>query len=177
MINTPDDYIWRSLPEQGRFTTNPNLTKKVNSTGEFLPFRGNTVVFLLDKDTRHTLQQLQTSLYQAAPDMLAKRLKPSTFHMTLHDLVSGGPDDPALDRRMTEVEKQARALLSGWEATGPLHMKATWLFNMVNTIIVLGLAPADEESRRKLDQMYTVFEAVVPLGYAFLFEISISLIF
>jgi hypothetical protein len=45
-------------------------------------------------------------------------------------------------------------------------MKTTWLFNMVNTSIVLGLAPADEESWRRLDAMYTTLEDVVRLGYA-----------
>jgi len=37
---------------------------------------------------------------------------------------------------------------------------------MVNTSIVLGLQPADEESWRRLDEMYTTLEDVVHLGYA-----------
>lgn len=45
-------------------------------------------------------------------------------------------------------------------------MKATWLFNMVNTSIVLGLAPADGDSWRRLEEMYLALESVVPLGYA-----------
>ena len=45
-------------------------------------------------------------------------------------------------------------------------MKATWLFNMVNTSIVLGLAPADEDSRNRLSDMYARLEDVVRLGYA-----------
>lgn len=45
-------------------------------------------------------------------------------------------------------------------------MKTTWLFDMVNTSIVLGLVPADEETWRRLDEMYTALESVVPLGYA-----------
>ena len=32
--------------------------------------------------------------------------------------------------------------------------------------IVLGLAPTDEDSRNRLDEMYMALEAVVPLGYA-----------
>ena len=53
-----------------------------------------------------------------------------------------------------------------WKRQTPLRMKATWLFNMVNTSIVLGLAPADEESWCRLDEMYTTLESVVHLGYA-----------
>ena len=80
MINTLDDYISRSLPQWGDFTTNPNLRKKVDDAGNLLPFLGNTVVFLLDDDTKEKLRQLQESLYQAAPDMLAEPLQMSTFH-------------------------------------------------------------------------------------------------
>ena len=40
MLNTLDDYIGHSLPEQGEFTTNPGLGRKVSPEGSFLPFRG-----------------------------------------------------------------------------------------------------------------------------------------
>ncbi len=52
MINTLDDYICHSLPLWSDFTTNPNLRKKVDAEGNLLPFVGNTVVFLLDDDTK-----------------------------------------------------------------------------------------------------------------------------
>lgn len=45
-------------------------------------------------------------------------------------------------------------------------MMTTWVFNMVNTSSVLGLKPADEESLRRLDEIYTTQEDVVRLGYA-----------
>lgn len=89
MINTLDDYIWRSLPDYGDFSTNPNLRMKVDETGRFLPFYGNTTVFLLDEETKTKLQQLQQELYHHAGWMLSQPLDPSTFHMTLHDLVNG----------------------------------------------------------------------------------------
>ena len=53
MLNLLDGYIQNSLPEQGDFYTNPNLCKKVDDFGHFLPFYGNTVVFLLDDGTRN----------------------------------------------------------------------------------------------------------------------------
>ena len=37
---------------------------------------------------------------------------------------------------------------------------------MVDTSIVLGLAPVDRESWQRLDEMYMALEEVVPLGYA-----------
>jgi len=166
MINTLDDYIAHSMPEGCDFTTNPNLTKKVDYFGKILPYKGNTLVFLLDDETKGELNMFQASLYRAAPDMLADMLRPDTFHMTLHDLVNGMPDQPGLEDRMAEAEERARPIIAQWRNEAPLSMRATWLFNMVNTSIVLGLAPADDESRRRLSDMYTQMESVVTLGYA-----------
>lgn len=166
MINTLDDYICCSMPQWGDFTTNPNLRKKVEEGGNLLPFVGNTVVFLLDEDTKEKLRQLQEELYQAAPDMLAQPLQMSTFHMTLHDLANGSPGQPGLQDYMRYTQERVSQILPAWKDAPPLRMKMTWLFNMVNTSIVLGLKPADEDSWRRLDEMYTALEDVVRLGYA-----------
>lgn len=166
MINTLDDYICHSLPQWGDFTTNPNLQKKVDDEGNLLPFLGNTVVFLLEDDTKEKLQQIQESLYQAAPDMLAQPLQMSTFHMTLHDLANGTPEQPGLQDYISYTQERVSQILPGWKDAPPLRMKTTWLFNMVNTSIVLGLAPADVGSWHRLDEMYTILEDVVHLGYA-----------
>lgn len=166
MINILDDYICRSMPQWGTFETNPNLRKKVAPEGKLLPYVGNTVVFLLEDDTKTRLRQLQESLYQAAPDMLAEPLQMSTLHMTLHDLANGCPDQWGLHEYMRQTEKQAAEMICQWKDREPLRMKATWLFNMVNTSVVLGLAPADGDSWRRLDAMYTELESVVSLGYA-----------
>lgn len=55
MINLLEDYISRSLSEWGDLSTNPNLCKKVNQAGSFLPFSGNTVVFDLAEATKKAL--------------------------------------------------------------------------------------------------------------------------
>ena len=166
MINILEDYISQSLPEWGDFSTNPNLIKKVSPSGEFLPFYGNTVVFDLSDETKKTLQYLQKELYRNAGWMLSQKLDPSTFHMTLHDMVNGSELTEELKARMEAAEVEAKAILMQWKNLPPLRMKTTWLFNMVNTSIVLGLTPADEETWCRLDKMYTALESVVRLGYA-----------
>ena len=165
-MNILEDYICRSLPERGDFYTNPNLTHKVNLAGEFLPFHGNTVVFDLSSDTKLALQGLQKELYQTAGWMLSQRIDPATFHMTLHDLVNAPELTDDLKCRMLESEVKAKSILDQWKGQPSLRMKTTWLFNMVNTSIVLGLAPADEDSWHRLDEMYAALESVVHLGYA-----------
>lgn len=166
MINTLDNFICTSMPQWGDFITNPNLCKKVDAAGNLLPFVGNTVVFLLDDGTKEQLRHLQEELYRVASDILAKPLRMSTFHMTLHDLANGAPDQPGLDDHMRYTQEKASLILPVWKNAAPLRMKATWLFNMVNTSIVLGLIPADEDSWYRLDEMYTALEDVVHLGYA-----------
>lgn len=166
MLNLLEDYIRDSLPHWGDFQTNPNLRKKVNTEGSYLPFQGNTVVFMLDADTKTNLARVQEKLYSGAGDLLSDPLSPETFHMTLHDLVNGAPQTQGLAEKMKETGQKAGALLQQWRNMPPLRMVGTWLFNMVNTSIVLGLAPADGESYGRLDAMYLALEGVVPLGYA-----------
>ena len=166
MINLLEKYIFRSLPEWGNLTTNPNLCKKVSRTGAFLPFYGNTIVFDLNDTAKVHLQKVQEELYCAAGWMLSQKLDPSTFHMTLHDLVNAPEMSDDLKTKMKKTEDQAKPILEQWQGQRPLVLNATWLFNMVNTSIVLGLRPADEDSWRRLDEMYLTLESVVPLGYA-----------
>lgn len=163
MINTLDDYIFRSIRED--FAVNPNLTKKVDEQGRLLPYAGNTVVYLLDDDTRQQLRQIRDELYRSAGEMLAEPLQESTFHMTLHDLANGCPGREGLAEWMRFTEARAAALLERWGTVPPIRMKATWLFNMVNTSIVLGLRPAEGEDWQRLDGMYMELENVVSLGY------------
>ena len=165
MLNLLEDYIWRSLPEWAPLYTNHNLPQKVNDFGEFLPYHGNTVVFDLSSHTKLVLQDLQKELYLAAGWMLSEKLDPSIFHMTLHDLVNGPERTETLKVDMAAAEKQAKCLLSQWKDQPPLQMKATWIFNMVNASLVLGLKPENEDSRIRLENMYQALESVVPLGY------------
>lgn len=174
MLNTLDDYISSSLPQGGGFTTNPNLAKKSDGNGVLLPFFGNTAVFLLDECTKARIAELQNELYSAAPDMLGERLDPDTFHMTLHDLINAPVDDENLRSEMAAVHGRAKALLDALRPNVPLRMRATWMFNMVNTSIVLGLAPCDELSYAVLDGLYCAFENVLRLGYALTPHITLA---
>ena len=166
MLNLLYGYIEDSLPRQGDFITNENLKKKVGPAGEMLPFFGNTCVFLLEEQTKKALSGLGERLYDAAGDMLSHPLQEATYHMTLHDLANGPIRDGMLIAWMEQTKRTALPLMDSFRHLPPLQMRATWLFNMVNTSIVLGLAPENEESFRQLDFMYTALEQARPLGYA-----------
>lgn len=175
MLNILHGYIENSLPEEGCFETRPGLRAKVDESGSLLPFVGNTAVFLLDESTKQVLTPLQDRLYRHAGHLLADRLSPATFHMTLHDLANGTPGEDTA-RWMAQTEAAARAILADLKAAypQPLHMRATWMFNMVNTSIVLGLEPADPESRAQLSALYVGLNRVVPLNYALTPHITLA---
>ena len=166
MINILEHYFWQSLPRTTGFTTHKGLESKVDTAGKLKPYAGNTTVFLLDDTVQDALAALQDSLYEKVPDMLAEPLQKDTFHMTLHSLADGVPDMPGLGEKMDAAAQKATMLLESWKHGPDLKMRTSWLFNMMNTSIVLGLMPADAQSWQRLDEMYTALEAVVPLGYA-----------
>lgn len=169
MLNTLQDYISNSVPEL--LETAAGLGEKANDAGQLLPFPGNTVVFLLDDDTKQKLHALQDDLYACCGDLLAEPLSPDTFHMTLHDLANG----PLLPQR-EEMASQAKAILDALRSSpaAPIAMKATWSFNMVNTSIVLGLEPAFENDWHRLDRLYMQFQQVRNLPYALTPHITLA---
>lgn len=170
MLNLLKDYIPNSLPED-ILVTNPNLPQKVAENGSFLPFRGNTTVFLLGDGVKEQLEALRNELYDAAPEMLSARLGKETFHMTLHDLVNGSE---ATCEQMARAEAEARQVLESFPDKSPLQMRGTWVFNMVNTSLVLGLEPETKEGADRLSEMYRQLESVVPLGYALTPHITLA---
>ena len=166
MINTLKDYISDSMPQTGGFTTNANLLKKVDASGKLLPFYGNTVVFLLDDESKRALKAFQDKLYAVAPEMLAEPLPEESFHLTAHDLVNDAKNTPELRTKMAEAAAKTLPFVRDVLPKKPIQMKATWAFNMVGVSVVVGWEPADEESYAALDKLYTTLEKVVPLGYA-----------
>ena len=169
MINTLNDYYQNSVPEV--LETSAGLREKVNSEGSLLPFPGNTVVFLLDGDTKDAIRSIQDFLQEHCGSLLAQRLDPDTFHMTLHDLANG----PVLHQR-GEMAAQAKTILDMIRATpaAPIPMTATWSFNMVNTSIVLGLEPATKDAWNRLDDLYMQFQQVRNLPYALTPHITLA---
>lgn len=153
-----------SLPVGEGLNTNPGLRIKVGPEGELLPFEGNTVVYRLPERIQEAVGQIQRMLYDCCAGSLAQRLSRERFHITLHDLVSGTPCQQ-LRKQITGTEPQARLLVEELAQLGPIQTKSTYLFNMVNTSLVLGFEPVDEESCARLLYGYERLQSVVALPY------------
>lgn len=169
MLNTLRHCRENSVPEF--LETAPGLSEKVDAAGQLLPFPGNTVVFLLDTSTKKQLSVLQDALYDRCGDLLAQRLHPDTFHVTLHDLANG----ECLFQK-EEMAMGAKEILDRIRSArnSPIPMKAACCFNMVNTSIVLLLEPANDDAWQQLDDLYMQFQQVRPLPYALTPHITLA---
>lgn len=158
----------------GYFHANPRLAQKVRRDGKFTDFFGDRIAFRLDYKTIKRLSEITDALYSAAPECFAERLRPDNFHMTLHDLSSSSRLSDIAERMFfneLEVAKLSEDIIS----TG-FTMKSNYIFNMLNTGIVCGLVPADEEEYKSLMSYYYHFDDIVylPYDYGFIPHITLA---
>jgi len=145
------------------FAGNPSLAQKVDANNEFRKFYGDTIVFDLDNATKEKLAEYVEKIYATVPECFCEKLISNTFHMTLHDLSNA----PMLEDVAVEVfDNEWKVLeLKKNVDTAKIKMKSKCIFNMVNTSLVLGLYPVDEEEYEKLIKLYFLFDEVKELGY------------
>ena len=98
--------------------------------------------------TKKKLEKIVDSINAVAPECFCERLVSNTFHMTLHDLSSSPVlEDVAVELFYNELKavKIAEKI-----AEQKIKMKSKYIFNMVNTSLVMGLYPTDEEEYNKI---------------------------
>lgn len=157
------------------FKGNPSISQKVNKYNIFKFFYGDTIVFELDSNIKEKLAEYVDILYQSAPECFCERLVSNTFHVTLHDL----SNSPTLQDLAEEIFENELKVI---EKMGELRkieksiikMKSKYIFNMVDTSLVLGLYPADENEYRKIMELYDVFDKVKKLSYPFTPHITLA---
>ncbi|MDE7132485.1 MAG: hypothetical protein K2O65_11890 [Lachnospiraceae bacterium] len=157
------------------FKGNPSISQKVDKDNTYRRFYGDTIVFALDNIVKEKLARYVEVLYRAAPTCFCERLVLNTFHMTLHDL-SNAPvlrdvAEELFENELKVIEKM-RKIQNQEKAT--IRMKSKYIFNMVDTSLVLGLYPVGEEEYRKLMELYFMFEDVKKLPYPFTPHITLA---
>ena len=157
------------------FKGNPSVSQKVGKDNVFKNFYGDTIVFALDDIVKEKLAEYVELLYQSAPECFCERLVPHTFHVTLHNL-SNAPvlrdvaeelfeNELKVIEKMGEIQKQEKEIIK---------MKSKYIFNMVDTSLVLGLYPVDESEYRRLMDLYSLFDTVKKLSYPFTPHITLA---
>lgn len=148
----------------GFFMGNPSIAHKVDIDNRFKPFYGDTIVFNLDEVFKQKLSYYVDRLYEEVPECFCERLASNTFHMTLHDL----SNSPVLQEVAAEVFENELFIIEKSEAIAKqqkIRMKSKCIFNMVDTSLVMGLYPVNEEEYNKLMKLYCIFDEVRELGY------------
>lgn len=159
----------------GDFKGNPSIANKVDGNNSFARFYGDTVVFALDDGTKEKLGEYVDTLYHAAPECFCERLVPNTFHVTLHDLSNSVAlhevkeemfyNELAVIDRIGEIQRLKPVRIG---------MKSNYVFNMVNTSLVLGLYPADEQNYNEIMKLYAIFDGVKKLNYPFTPHVTLA---
>lgn len=148
------------------FKCNPSLMQKVDKNNAFRNFYGDTVVFTIDDAIKNKLCEYVNLLYQVVPECFCERLAPNTFHVTLHDL----SNSPILHNVAEELFYNEIKIIEVTNKLSKLKninikMQSTYIFNMVNTSLVLGLFPATEADYCRLMELYFLFDGVKKLSY------------
>lgn len=149
------------------FIVNPKIADKINSDGSIKEFYGDTVVFELSESEKSIILKLQDILYSNCNDILSDRLPSETFHITLHDLNSNS-NYKVIEDILIKSENDVKNVfdeISNINNNEPIIMKKSYIFNLVNTSIVLGLEPIDDENFSRLMCLYNKFEEVKELSY------------
>lgn len=153
---------------EGHFVSSPSVASKVDEKNCFKKFYGDTVVFNLNDATKKWIEEMVERLYKEMPECFAERLAWHTYHVTLHDL-SNSSELQNVAQELFWNELKVISVIKKVDDMGlraaTIKMKTKYIFNMVNTSLVLGLYPADEVEYEKLMQLYEAFDEVKPLPY------------
>lgn len=156
------------------FVANPNLKDKVADDGSFKTFYGDTVVFDLEEKDKEWLASRVETLYRDASDCFAAVLPISSYHMTLHDLSNGNQLSRLVEEMVENRQRLENQLQMAPLSPQIIRMKSHFIFNMVDTSLVLGLIPASRADYEILMELYRRVDAVKGLSYPFTPHITLA---
>ena len=154
------------LPDENRLLVAAGASAKVAPDGKLLPFYGNTVIFDLDDGAKDRLRHLQDKLYERCGHVLSEPLTQESFHVTLHDLLSGTDREDVI-MKVREIAEKAKLTVADVKSLldSTIQMKPVKLVSMVSTSVVLLLEPVYPVHQFLLDIAYKKLQTIVPLGY------------
>ena len=141
------------------FKGKPSLKNKIDENNRLKDFFGDTVVFDLDKETKEKINIIVDEIYTNCPECFAEKLNSETLHMTLHDL-SNSPKIEDIEEEMSRNRSMIKDIVNHIDVQ-KIKMRTNFIFNMVNTSLVLGLVPLDESEYEKLMRLYCLIDESV----------------
>lgn len=110
---------------------------------------------------------LVQKLYDEVPACFAEAFPVSSYHMTLHDLSSGSRLSSLMPELESNRQKLKQQLASRSLFSPKIKMRSSFIFNMVDTSLVMGLVPDREVDYVNLMSLYRLVGGVMPLPYPF----------
>lgn len=157
-----------------------SVAVKVHPDNSFCDFYGDTVVFDLEEEDKTWLAALVQKLYDEVPACFAEAFPVSSYHMTLYDLSSGSrlTSGSRLSSLIPELESNRQKLkeqLAARSLFSPkIKMRSSFIFNMVDTSLVMGLVPDREVDYVNLMSLYRLVDGVMPLPYPFTPHVTLA---
>lgn len=150
----------------------PGLTNKVNSEGEYISFYGDTTVFPMDKETILKATKFQDCLWEKIPDLLAKKLKPGFFHITLHDLNNEHDSSKNRDeleiaveetnKKVGKIFKEIRNYVENNPESRYIEVDSVGIFGGVVGLSI-GFIPSSAKDYRLLMNLHNLLDEVLYL--------------
>jgi len=140
------------------------LEEKVKPNGDFRDFYGDTTVISLNREDIKKMQSFQEELLEITSTSFAERIKPETFHITIHDL-NNGNDKVLVDKKIVnskpELVKAFKELKED-HLGKKLKFKSTGIFHSGNSICMC-FEPKELEDFKTLMELDSRLEEVVAL--------------
>jgi len=163
-------FVHERMDTARRFETGAALRDKVDENGVLLPYIGDTVVFDLNEGTKTWLADAQAMIYDACGHftLFAERLDPASFHVTLHDLCSGRPEQAAdVLSKMQAREAAANVHIEAfkWQYDKTIRLRVKGMMNMLGISVALAFEPVSQDDWEPLNDMYMRLQRVTQLPY------------
>lgn len=141
--------------------------EKVDSSGGYRFFIGDTVVFNLEDSVKDLIQcQYVDPLYRVSGRCFSEKFHKKMLHMTLHDLNASAHYNEEILKKMCETEFALSEKLERLSVENEtINMETICVFNMVNTSLVLGLKPKSKFDYDILMSLYMLVDELCPLPY------------
>jgi len=151
----------------------PGLTKKVDENGKYRAFYGDTTVFQLDGEAINRIKTAQDFIHERIPELLARRLDPKFFHITLHDLNNENDDFSSMDdlkERVKETSKKAGKVfreINEYLTDNPeerfAEVESLGIASGGFVALMMVFLPSTEKDYRIIMNLYNLFDEIVYL--------------
>lgn len=165
-----DEEEYKLLNKSYSWQIRESVIDKVSEHGEILPFYGDTIVYPLTPDQIKMLKPIQDKVYNLFFSF-SNRIKPSTFHITIHDLINN-KDAESIREQIKLSKKKVNSVFQKFRRyfiANPDHAIIRFtnlkIFAGYHIAITIGMEPETKRDFNILMNFYKQFEDIVELPY------------